>query len=206
MTSTTTPPTWTTTSSTSSTTTTTVTTTRPWWASTSTSTTTTITTTTTTTKLCVCPCKETTTVTTTTHTTVPSLANGPTPAPTPPPPPMECYVWGSSHFGVTFADAKYDFMGIGVYEFATAAGADFKVQVFKCPWTVNQPGASSIVAVALRTGGHTISIYGDVVTVDGAQQPAGQKVWASGITVLVNGTSGDARVTGLPSGGGHPEL
>ena len=79
-----------------------------------------------------------------------------------------CAATGDPHFKTY--KGKYDFMGLGVYEYASVnlpgCGCSLKVNVFLAP-NAKHGGASSTIAVAMSFGGQTVTILPTLATSGG---------------------------------------
>ena len=99
----------------------------------------------------------------------------------PPAPPRRCLSWGDPHIVTSFGtwseakSAKYDSMGLGVFELAADASA--AVHTFHCPWPYGgffakkgaPASAAASVGVAARIGPHRLTIANARLLVNGTE-------------------------------------
>mmetsp|Transcript_77757 Transcript_77757/g.137820 ORF Transcript_77757/g.137820 Transcript_77757/m.137820 type:complete len:694 (+) Transcript_77757:91-2172(+) len=94
-----------------------------------------------------------------------------------------CNAFGDPHFTQSFftGSKPFDSQKIGLFSMASNKDASFELQSFQCPYTDHTKGISVFVAFAMKVGGHTITIVGSNVTINGSAFPGGKH--ASGLNV-----------------------
>ena len=128
-----------------------------------------------------------------------------------------CTSTGDPHFrtfkGATFNSINFDFQEAGIYKLLESEADKIAVHQYQYPWTGKDTyykGATSIIAVGVTVGAQTMEIYGNTLTVNGAQVDEALSVYADGSQVVTT-TSADGSpktwvITGPSNNGGYASL